>query len=628
MSEFKETFFISTAIDYPSSKPHLGHAYEKISTDVIARFKRLQGYDVHFSTGTDEHGIKMQRKAEEAGKSPGQFVDEMQEHFRGLCKALDISYDDFIRTTEQRHEKAVLAVYNAVKKRGDIYKGTYTGKYCVECETFYTDSEAPDGICPTHKKPLEIVEEESYFFRMGRYQKALIAHIKKNKSFIIPESRRNEILSRLEEPLHDLSISRKTFKWGIPLPDNSKHVMYVWMDALVNYLSSIGYPARAYRKYWPAVHVIGKDIVWHHTVIWGSILLSAGISLPKTVLVHGFVNVGGEKMSKSRGTVIDPVHIKKKYSSDYLRFFLAREIPFGEDGDFSEEALVDRVNNELIANYGNLFYRATHFAVQNFDGKIPKGKMGNDERYIASLMKKTKKSAEEHMENYRIDLALKDILNLASETNKYFQKKKPWAADRKDAASCIYTSLNALRTITLLLSPYIPDASAKALRALGTTPGRWKDADSFALKTGTKISAVMLFKKIDEEELRKKEKEVPVQAEKPERGSALTGGKYVKLEDFQRLDIRTGTVVDVKDHPNADKLLLLKVDIGGEVRQLVAGLKGIYDKKQLMGKQVVILANLEPAKLRGETSEGMLLACDDGTLLTPEKKVKDGLKVR
>src|SRR3989338_3109698 len=318
----------------------------------------------------------------------------MSEHFRDLCKRLDISYDDFIRTTEHRHEKAVLSVYKAVKKRGDIYKGTYTGKYCVECETFYTETEAPEGICPTHKKQLEIVQEESYFFRMGKYQKQLISHIKKNKDFIIPESRRNEILSRLEEPLHDLSISRTTFKWGIPLPDHKNHVMYVWMDALVNYLSSIGYPNKKYKRYWPAVHVIGKDIVWHHTVIWGSILLSAGIKLPKTVLVHGFVNVGGEKMSKSRGTVVDPVHLQKKYSSDYLRFFLAREIPFGEDGDFSEEALIDRINNELIANYGNLFYRATHFAKTNFNGKVPSAKMGKDEKEIAKLMKETKSKEE------------------------------------------------------------------------------------------------------------------------------------------------------------------------------------------------------------------------------------------
>lgn len=632
-----KTFFISTAIDYPSSKPHLGHAYEKICTDVIARFQRLRGFDVHFLTGTDEHGLKMQRSAERANKQPEQFVDEMSEHFRDLCRVLDISYDDFIRTTEKRHEKAVLAVFNAVKKRGDIYKGTYTGKYCVECETFYTETEAPDNFCPTHKKPLETVEEESYFFRMGRYKKALIAHIKKNKDFIIPESRRNEILARLAEPLHDLSISRTTFKWGIPIPGDKKHIMYVWMDALVNYLSSIGYPDRHWKKYWPAVHVIGKDIVWHHTVIWGSILLSAGIPLPKTVLVHGFVNVGGEKMSKSRGTVIDPIKMKKKYSSDYLRFFLSREIAFGEDGDFSEEALADRINNELIANYGNLFYRATHFAAQNFGGKVPPARIGNDERYISSLMKKTKKSAEEHMEQYRIDLALRDILNLAGETNKYFQKKKPWAADKKDAASCIYTSLNALRTITILLSPYIPDAAGKALKALGVKPVKWKDADAFTLKPGTKIEAVMLFKKIDVEkevsgkEVRPKEM-VDSETERKrseERSFPVSRGeKYVKLEDFQRMDIRTGTIVDVKDHPNADKLLLLKVDIGGEKRQLVAGLKGVYAKQELIGKQVVVLVNLEPAKLRGEISEGMILACDDGTLLTPEKKVKDGLKVR
>ena len=626
MINFK-TFFISTAIDYPSSRPHLGHAYEKISTDIIARFKRLQGYDVHFSTGTDEHGIKMQKSAERAGKSPKQFVDEMSVYFRELCKVLNISHDDFIRTTEKRHEKAVMAVYNAVKKHGDIYKGFYEGLYCVECETFYTESEAPEGLCPTHKKALDNVKEESYFFRMGKYQRALINHIKKNKDFIVPESRRNEILARLREPLHDLSISRVSLKWGIPLPDDKKHVMYVWMDALVNYLSTIGYPEKRYNKYWPAVHVIGKDIVWHHTVIWGSILLSAGIKLPRTVLVHGFVNIGGEKMAKSRGTVIDPIELVQKYGSDYLRFFLAREIPYGEDGDFSEEALVDRVNNELIDNYGNLFYRATHFTKTNFGGKVPKANLGKDEKRIAQLMKETKKSVEKHMDDYRIDFALKEIINLSSHVNKYFQKKQPWAASKEKAATTIYTAINALRTITILLQPYIPDAASKALKALNVRKIDWKDVDKFAIKPGTKIDAIILFKKIDEKELRKKEDALEIKKVKHE-AVPLSRGNFVKLEDFQRLDLRVGTIIDVKDHPNADKLILLKVDIGGEVRQLVAGLKQIYSKEELKGKQVVVLINLEPAVLRGEKSEGMLLACDDGTIISPLKKVKEGLKVR
>ena len=602
----KKTFFITTAIDYPSSKPHLGHAYEKIGADIIARFKRLRGYDVFFSTGTDEHGLKIQRAAEKAGKTPKEFVDEMTAHFKELCRKLNISYDDFIRTTDERHREAVEDILERIKD--DVYKGEYSGLYCVDCETFYTENES-DGKCPVHKKKLETVTEESYFFRMGKYQKEIIKHIEKGLTW--PETKRNEILKRLEEPLKDLSITRTSFQWGIKLPQDRKHVLYVWIDALTNYLTTIGYPDKRYKKYWPAdIHIIGKDIAWHHNVIWSAILLSAKLELPKKIFSHGFVTLGGEKLSKARAVIVDPIELIDKYSADALRYFLYSEVPFGEDGDFSEASLIARNNNELVANYGNLFYRVTYFITKNFEGKIPEGKLGEEEKELQKKLKETVKKVEENVDELKLHEALKHIMELSGDVNKYFQEKKPWADE--NPGTTLYTSANMLRGITILLYPFIPESAEKALNALGVKEITLEEIDKFSLKPGHKIKAEILFKKI--EEIKEKEK-------KKEEHNMVT------MDEFSKMDLRVATILDAQDHPNASKLYVMQVDLGSEKRQIVAGLKGIYNKEELKGKRIVMIINLEPAKLRGVESRGMLLAAGDGVLITPEKDVPNGAKV-
>lgn len=477
----KKTFLISTAIDYPSEPGHLGHALEKVQADVIARYKRLQGFDVHFSTGTDEHGQKIQRYAQKANKKPQEFVDEMSKFFRDLCKMLNISDDDFVRTTEKRHLKVVQEIIKKIYKKGDIYKGKYKGLYCVDCESYYLLKDLEDGKCPVHHKPLETIEEETYFFRMSRYQKQLLRHIQENKNFIIPESKRNEILNRLKKPLQDLSISRKTVEWGIPLPFDKKLSLFVWVDALINYLTTIDYPGNKFKQFWPVdVHVIGKDIVWHHSVIWGSLLLSLGFPLPKTIFVHGFITVDGQKMSKSLGNVIDPFELVEKYGTDAVRYYLLREIPPTEDGDFTYEKFEQRYNSDLASGIGNLVARVskmvenqlkTHPAVSGTK-RIPQNAGQNPK--IKKEIEKTKKKHKKALEEFKFNEALKAIWNLISFCDKYIEQERPW--EKKKGANLILNDLLfALNSIADLLSPFLPETSEKILKQL---EGKIKKAKS------------------------------------------------------------------------------------------------------------------------------------------------------
>lgn len=470
---------ISTAIDYPSGLPHAGHMYEKVCTDVLARWKRLQGYKVHFSTGTDCHGLKLQRAAEKAGKKPEYFVRGMSNVFKQLCKTLSISHDDFIMTIEERHEKTVIDILSKLERKGYIYKGGYEGLYCVDCETFYTKKGSEEGCCPVHKKELEKIKEETYFFKLSKFQKELIKNIN-DKHLIWPEKKKHEILGRLKEPLKDLSISRANVSWGIPLPFDKKKTVAVWNDALINYLTTVNYPGKKFRDFWPAVHIIGSDIVWHHTAIWYSMLLALGMELPR-VVVHGFINIKGEKLSKSQGVTVDPIALVKKYGADPLRYFLLRNFVFGEDGDFSEKVLIERHNNELANKLGNLVSRVSSLAEKN-------GIQKTDNK----LLKKLKlKEIEELIENYELDKALNLIFEFVDICNEYVQSEKPWETKDKKV---LYELADSIKAIAILLWPFIPETSEKIAKQFS-----FKIAYSEIkkpLKVGKIKKGEILFKKI------------------------------------------------------------------------------------------------------------------------------------
>ena len=497
----KDYFQISTAIDYPSSRFHLGHAYEKICTDTIARYKKMLGYKIHFSTGTDCHGLKIERAARKAGKTPLQFVTEISKGFKELCKTLNISYDDFIMTIESRHKKVAQYIINQLYKNGDIYKGIYEGLYCVDCETYYTKKDLIDGSCPIHKKPVESIKEESYFFKLSKYQDFLIDYIDKNPDCIYPEKKKNEVLNRLKEPLKDLSISRKEVKWSIPLPFDKNLTEFVWIEALNNYLTTIDYPNKKYKNFWPAVHIIGPDIIWHHTAIWFSILKSLNLELPK-VVVHGFINLKGEKLSKAANITIDPIELAHKYGVDSLRYYLMRSIPFGDDGDFSEEALIKRNNTELADSLGNLLNRVVSMCDRYCDSKIPKAK---EDKTLSSKL--NFKKIDSYIENYELHNALNDIFHFVDECNKYINEKEPWnlAKNKKidELQSVLFNTSEALRIISQLIYPFMPEASLKIEEQLG-----FKHRDIFDMKWGNAKSKGIkkgdnLFKKYETANKRK-----------------------------------------------------------------------------------------------------------------------------
>ncbi|MCR4336016.1 MAG: methionine--tRNA ligase [archaeon] len=494
-------FYISTAIDYPSARFHLGHAYEKVVTDTLARWKRLNGYEVYFSTGTDCHGLKIQRAAEKAGKDPQVFVDEISDMFRDLCKELNISYTDFIMTTEERHKKVVKQILNKLKEKGDIYEGEYEGIYCQDCETFYTEKDLVDGFCPVHKTKIERVKEKSYFFRMSKYQKQLVEHIKKGDDSVWPEKKRAELLNRLKEPLRDLSISREQVSWGIPLPFDENLTTTVWVDALTNYITVLDYPNEKFKEFWPGTHVIGSDIIWHHSVIWKTMLLALGISLPR-VIVHGFINLDGEKLSKARGIIIDPIELAEKYSADSLRYFLLREISFGQDGNFSEKSLIERHNNELANELGNLLQRTLSLAEQKLGGVVPNAKV--DQRLSKPF---DKEKISHYMDKLEPHNALQQIFFFISECNKFINATEPWKLEGKEVEGVLYSLLDSLRIISILLAPFVPETSEKISKQLNISLGNWEDVKFNLLKPGIKLGEKqILFNKV--QKIEKKEEKI------------------------------------------------------------------------------------------------------------------------
>lgn len=599
----KPTYYITTAIDYPNAKPHLGHAYEKVIADALARWHKQLGEDVFFLTGTDEHGSKIEKTAAAQGKKPKQFVDEMVVHFQNLLKKLNISNNDFIRTSQGRHRKVCQQVFQSVLDKGLIYKGRYEGLYCSGCEAFYTEKDLVNGLCPAHQKAPENVSEESYFFRLSQFQDFLLKHFENNPGFLLPEFRKNEIVNRLKEGLKDLSVSRRTLKWGIPLPNDKSHVIYVWFDALLNYISALGYPdGRRFKKYWPAnVHIIGKDIAWFHTIIWPAILHAAGIPLPKTVHTHGWVKLAGEKLSKSLGTVIDPIALVDTYGTDAVRYFFLREIPAGLDGDFSEQALIERANADLGDTLGNLLQRTTVLVHKHFQGQIPApGRFTKEDKELIAHANKVFPEANAFIQQYEWHKAVERVWTFAHACNKYVNDQHPWdIADRQRLATVLYVAVESLRLLSVLTWPFIPASAEHISRQLGQKLGRFRHAKFKRSTKGTLAQPEILFKKIEHEAVCTPDEPV------------------TEHEPFRKLQLKVARVEDVQPHPNADKLYVLKVDIGTEKRTLCAGLRQYLPADQLQGKHIIVVANLKPALLRGIESQGMLLAAQINDVVKP-----------
>ena len=624
-------FYITTPIYYVNARPHIGHAYTTIACDTIARRQRMMGLDTRFLTGTDEHGQKIERASQAAGKSPQQFADEVSNQFRALWQRMGISNDDYIRTTEERHQRGVQALWRRIRENGYIYKGSYTGQYCVSDE-LYVDAVGPGAPCPECGRPTETVQEENYFFKLSAFEDKLLRLYTEQPDFIRPETRRNEVMSFVRSGLRDLSISRSTFKWGIPVPDDPKHVIYVWLDALANYITALGYGSEnesLFQKYWPAdLHMIGKEIVRFHCVYWPAFLMAAGLPLPNGIMAHGWLLFEENKMSKSRGNIVRAETILDVLGQDALRYFLLREIVFGQDGSFSFDALVQRYNSDLANGLGNLASRTLTMIKRYFNGEVPHS--SNTARTQADDA-----IAETLFEQYQFSRALEVAWGLVAAVDKYIVENEPWAlgekqdeASRARLATVLYTSAEALRIVTVLAHPVMPEATAKIWAQLGLG-----DITKFALsglqwgqlKLGTKLGEIQpVFPRADKsaiERMQKMEEQgrdvsvvaeskpivAPAAAPAAKPAAPASDGK-ITIDDFAKVELRVALVKVAEKVPNADKLLRLEVDLGTEVRQIVAGIAEAYAPESLIGRKVVIVANLAPRKLRGLESNGMIVA--------------------
>ncbi|MEK6777912.1 MAG: methionine--tRNA ligase [bacterium] len=635
-----KNFYITTPIYYVNDVPHIGHAYTTVAADVTSRYRRMMGDRVFFLTGTDEHGQKVEKTAAAQGITPSELADRVVVRFRDLWKKLNISNQDFIRTTEPRHHNAVQALWKTVAEKGDIYQGEYEDWYCTPCETFLTELQLTGGKCPDCGRQPERLKEESYFFRMSRYGEKLLKHIEEHPDFIQPTSRRNEIVQFVRGGLKDLSISRTTFSWGIPVPGNSRHVVYVWFDALVNYLSALGYPGdqESFRAFWPAdIHVIGKDILRFHAVYWPAFLMAADLPLPKQIFSHGWWTLKGEKMSKSKGNVVDPSAMVERYGADPFRYFLLREVPFGQDGDFSESALVGRFNSDLANDLGNLFSRVTAMLAKYCGGKTP---APSHEGKLKEKAEAVIRDVDRYMADLAFSRALQEIWGLINAANRFVDQQAPWALAKDPAQAgtlehVMYDLVETLRIVTLLITPFMPDTGEKAASILGLAQG-WCQRDLLSWgKTpeGRRISvAEPLFPRVEqtvpaektESQGRKKK------TERPE--SEHNAAEEITIQDFARMDLRAGVIREAEAVPKSDRLIRLQVDIGGaEPRQVVAGIAQSYAPSDLVGKGVVVLANLKPTRLMGVESCGMVLAVEGEkglVLLNMDGPVVPGKRVR
>ncbi len=645
----KKPFYITTPIYYPSDNLHIGHAYTTVAADCSARFKRMQGYDVYYLTGTDEHGQKIERVAREKGMEPRAYVDRIVANIRVLWEKMLITNDDFIRTTEPRHEKAVQEIFKTIFDKGDIYKSVYEGWYCTPCEAFWTERQLVDGKCPDCDRPVELMSEESYFFAMSKYQDRLLKHIEEHPEFIQPESRRNEMLNFIKGGLEDLCVSRTTFQWGIPVPFEKGHVVYVWFDALTNYLTAIGFGVdqEKFERYWPCdVHLVGKDIVRFHTVIWPIILMAADLPLPKQVFGHGWLMLEGGKMSKSKGNVIDPLVLIDKYGVDAVRYYLLKELTFGMDGYYSEDMLVTRINAELANDLGNLVSRTAAMAERYFDGIVPASVEPND---LDADLKKTALEAvlecERQLDRIDYSSALGAIWRLVNRANKYIDETAPWVLAREEAsqgrlATVINNLVEAIRVITIVTAPFMPTLPTRINEqfAFFKDPNQitWDEAKEWGqiVPGGRVHKKENLFPRVESGQrpgaaANKEEKtmdEPVVEATKEKEEST-----FISIEEFARMDLRVAEVKAAEKMKKADKLLILTLQVGDEERTVVSGIAQWYTPEELVGKKVVLVANLKPSKLRGVMSEGMILAAHEGEqleVLTLAPDFPSGSRVR
>lgn len=621
----KKTFYITTPIYYPSDKLHIGHTYSTVAADAEARYRRLKGYDTFFLTGTDEHGQKIEDKAKAAGVTPKEYVDNIVAGIKDLWKLMNISYDKFIRTTDEYHEKAVQKIFKKMYDKGDIYKGYYEGLYCKPCESFWTETQAVDGKCPDCGRPVGKATEEAYFFKLSAYGDKLIKYYEEHPGFIEPQSRQNEMINNFIKPgLQDLCVSRSSFKWGIPVPVDENHVIYVWLDALTNYITALGYGSEddsLYKKFWPAnVHLIGKDIIRFHTIYWPAFLMSIDEPLPQKVYGHGWVLLEGGKMSKSKGNVVDPVVLAERYGVDALRYYLLREIAFGSDGTFSNENLINRINSDLANDLGNLVSRTVAMVIKYFGGTIPaereSGEFDDDLKVLAA---KTAEVADDALDKLNFSIGLTEIWKFVSRTNKYIDETAPWALAKDESkrarlAEVMYNLCESIRIISVLIAPFMPDTCAEIRRQLGLEGGfEWEECKEFGKNaTYTVCKGDIIFPRIDlEKELAELEAThaEPVNPLKAE----IEGVAKIGIDDFAKVDLRVAKVVECVPVKKAKKLLQLTLDDGtGSPRTVASGIAKWYKPEDIIGKSVILVSNLKPAVLCGVESCGMILAADAG----------------